>query len=63
MFDIVSDYHCCPSVRFSWGVFGIIYGVVWYFHVAFCSEVCFWDKYYVYIVIVYECFNFKGPLL
>ena len=44
MFDIVSDYHWCSSVRFSWGVFGIIYGVVWYFHVAFCSEVRFWDK-------------------
>ena len=44
MFDIVPDYHCGPSVRFSWEVFDIIYGVIWYFHVAFWSELCFWNE-------------------
>ena len=41
MFDILSDYNCGASVCCFIGVSGVIYVIVWYFHVAPFSEVCF----------------------
>ena len=40
MFNVLSDYNCGASACCFVGVSGVIYIVIWYFHVTPFSEVC-----------------------